>query len=415
MRILLLSNNYPRRGNESSGIFIHQQAKALQQLGVECHVLQLYNWYPRMGLHKFNANWQVGYAQREQLFDEYDGIRVHHVPVVLYMPDRIFRNDYEKRAAAAITNYVKNDKQLSNSDWLYAHFLTDSGYVAAMAGAKMNIRTAAIARGDDIHAWPEQNSALADRLRFVFLNADVLMANSARLASDARKWMEPAMERDVKVVYNGINHEKFRPAVSAEEKRSCMEHFSLAPDQKYFICVATPVALKGWQELFAAVGNLQEKLAGWKLLVVAPTYRHPDAIDLPLMSAELGISDKTVFMGHMDSEQLAMLYRASDVFVLPSYNEGMSNSLLEAMASGLACVATDVGGHAEVIESGEDGVLVAPRSVTELENALSSVCSDPHLVSQYGVNARQRALQLGSYAENAKRLYDLLKSYSNAE
>ncbi|WP_276133813.1 glycosyltransferase family 4 protein [Polluticoccus soli] len=415
MRVLLLSNNYPRRGNESNGIFIHQQAKALQQLGVECHVLQLYNWYPGLGLHKLNANWQLGHTQRQQLFTEYEGIHVHHVPVFLYMPDRIFRNDYEMRAAAAVASYVKKNKQLRKSDWLYAHFLTDSGYVAALAASKMNIRTAAIARGDDIHAWPEKSPALANRLKYVFHKADILMANSARLASDARRWMESGRERELKVVYNGIDHEKFRPAVNAEEKRAYVQSFGLDPNYKYILCVATPVALKGWLELFNAIGNLSEDLTGWKLLIVAPPYTHPDAIDLRLMSVEQGIGDKTVFMGHMDSEKLAKLYRASDVFVLPSYNEGMANSLLEAMASGIACIATEVGGHAEVIENGKDGVLVSPRNTTELQNAISTVCSDTALLQQYGANARKRALQLGSYAENAKRLYDLFESYPNGK
>ncbi|MCD6063094.1 MAG: glycosyl transferase family [Flavipsychrobacter sp.] len=394
-----------------NGVFIHQQVKALQELGAECHVMLLHNWYPKFGLHKYHPHWQNGFEQCQSYFDEYEGVHVHHVPVALRMPDRLFKNDFYRQAAQAVVKYVKRSKQLEGADWLYAHFLTDYAYIGALAVKELKIKLAAIARGDDVHAWPEQQPQLVHHLKHVFANAHVLLANSGRLASDAQKWMDAVAIREVRTVYNGISHDKFVPVQSETEKKICLERFGLAPAYKYMICVATPVALKGWKELLTAVKNMGEQLANWKLLMVAPRRSAPDALDLEALSREAGVGDKTIYMGQLDPTELAKLYHASDLFVLPSYNEGMANSLLEAMASGLACVVTDVGGHAEVIENGKDGILVAPRNVAELENALGTACNNPALLQQYGVNARKRALEFGTYAENAKRLYDFLERY----
>lgn len=411
MKVLILTGNYPNKNALNNGIFVHQQVKALQQLGVECHVLLLHNWYPPLGLHKYHTYWRDGYNLQKSFFEEYEGVKIYPVPMFVKMPGRIFKESYYDRAARSIIKHVKRTKELQGADWLYAHFLTDNGYIAAKVKDELKVKLAAIARGDDIHAWPEAVPALRQNLAYVFEKADLLLANSRNLGNDARKWMLPGKIREVDVVYNGIDYRQYRPVESAGEKLTIKKKFKLNEEKKCLVCIGTPVALKGWRELLMAIKELDGKFAGWQLLMVAPKRVNNDAIDLQKTSEDLGITGKVKYVGELSPEELAELLRACDAFILPSYNEGMANSLLEAMASGLACIATEVGGHNEVIENGVDGILIQPHSVTEIVTAIETVTGSEDLRKSMGMKARARMIAFGDYKTNAGKLLELLKNH----
>jgi glycosyltransferase involved in cell wall biosynthesis len=95
------------------------------------------------------------------------------------------------------------------------------------------------------------------------------------------------------------------------------------------------------------------------------------------------------FPGHV--EDIPELLAEADVFVLPSYREGLPRSLIEAAACGLPLVATDVPGCREVITDGRDGLLVPPRDATALADAIRKLVEDPELASRLGANAREKA------------------------
>ena len=107
MKVLVLTNNYPQKNALYNGIFIHQQVKALQQLGVECHVLLLHTWYPRFGLHRYHPYWREGHKMRNTFFEEFEGVKIHSVPMFVRMPSRLFKESYYDKAARAIIKYIK--------------------------------------------------------------------------------------------------------------------------------------------------------------------------------------------------------------------------------------------------------------------------------------------------------------------
>lgn len=409
MKILVLTNNYPRKNAAMDGIFIHRQVKALQQLGVECHVLMLYKWYPPLQLHKLHPMWTEGYNLKWSFYKDVDGIKVHAVPVAYKIPDRFFKNDFYRNAARGIVKYIKTHKELQNADWLYAQFLTDNGFIGTLVKEQLPIKLAAIARGDDIHAWPQQDRSLIKNLQEVFKKADVVLANSRRLADDARIWMDNEHSASVQLVYNGVDHHGFFPA-NAVEKQQLRKKYGLSAEKKYIVCVGTPVKLKGWVELLEAIKQLGEKFSGWELLMVAPPRKNEDALDLQSISAALGIEQRTRYIAGLNNDSLAEVFRASDAFILPSYNEGMSNAVLEAMASGLAVITTDVGGHAEVIDNNVNGLLIEPHSVAAIATAIEKVVTDESFRIEAGIQARKRMLEFGDYKQNAERLVSILGS-----
>ncbi len=409
VKIIILTSNYPRKKSPNDGIFIHQQVKALQQLGAECHVLVVHNWFPPLGLHKYHRYWRDGYELKADYLDSFEGIPIHHVPAFVRMPSRFFPQTEYDRAVIALSKYITSSRQLRDADIIYGHFLTSMGYIAARLKDMLNMTVATIARGDDVHAWPETNPDLRNHLKFVFSKSDILLANSQRLAQDTQHWMEPGSKRSVSTVYNGIDTTFFRPAASSEERLQIVKQFNLPFDDKILVCVARPVVLKGWEELLTAFSEFVVTHTGWKLLMVAPVLNYHDEIDLMQKGRELSITQSLIFIPGLKPPQLALLLRACHAFVLPSYNEGMANALLEAMASGLPCIATNVGGHAEVIDNWSNGILIEPRSVTEIKNALTLLAEDDKLCAAMGIRARQRMEELGNYLQNGKKLLDIFE------
>jgi glycosyltransferase involved in cell wall biosynthesis len=125
----------------------------------------------------------------------------------------------------------------------------------------------------------------------------------------------------------------------------------------------------------------------------------------------LGVADRVMFNGPVDDP--ADVLRAADVFVLPSVAEGMSNSLLEAMATGLPCVASDIGGNQDLLGQGDAGLLVAGTSPERWAEALIGLIRDPDRRARLGAAARQRVDEefalgrvVGRYVELYRRLIE---------
>jgi glycosyltransferase involved in cell wall biosynthesis len=115
------------------------------------------------------------------------------------------------------------------------------------------------------------------------------------------------------------------------------------------------------------------------------------------------------FIGRVDNT--APYLQAADVFVLPSETEGLSNALLEAMAAGLAVIATDVGGVRDVVTDRSSGRIIPPMDAAALELALLELFADAETCQRYGSSARARILQdyaLPATADKLRVLYDKL-------
>jgi glycosyltransferase involved in cell wall biosynthesis len=113
---------------------------------------------------------------------------------------------------------------------------------------------------------------------------------------------------------------------------------------------------------------------------------------LVALTRELGLTDHVAFLGEV--KDVAALLASASMFVLPSLTEGISLTLLEAMARGLPVVATRVGGTPEVVEDGTSGLLVAAQSPAELSQAMLRVYRQPHRARLMGLAAHHRASAL---------------------
>jgi glycosyltransferase involved in cell wall biosynthesis len=140
---------------------------------------------------------------------------------------------------------------------------------------------------------------------------------------------------------------------------------------------------KGHKELFTAMAQIRARHPVHALMVGGG--RRID--EVRQVAASLGLAGQVHFLGQR--QDVPDLLNAMDIFVLPSYSEGVSLALLEAMAAGLPVIATAVGGLPEVVTDGQTGLLIPPRDAAALDGALTRLLSDPSLAKQLGENARR--------------------------
>lgn len=141
---------------------------------------------------------------------------------------------------------------------------------------------------------------------------------------------------------------------------------------------------KGIEILLEAWKDVQQVFPQWKLLILGDGLMKTSLI----MQAEtLGITKSTVFAGHVHNVPDHL--RKADLFVLPSIQEGLPNSLLEAMGCELPVVASRIGGVVDVVEDGKTGMLFEPGNVADLSSALKRLVEDVALRRKLGAEARK--------------------------
>ena len=190
-----------------------------------------------------------------------------------------------------------------------------------------------------------------------------------------RRWLPRGRSR---VVGNGTDLDRFAP--DPEARRRVRADLGVADDKVLVGGVGRLVEEKGIREFVAAASELAGKA---HFVWVGPADEDkPDAISA---------ADGPVrFLG--ERSDMAAVYNALDVFVLPSYREGFSRSAMEAAATGRAMVLTDIRGCREIGQDGRDLLLVPPRDAANLTGAVGRLIDDPALRGRLGESAREQAL-----------------------
>jgi glycosyltransferase involved in cell wall biosynthesis len=174
---------------------------------------------------------------------------------------------------------------------------------------------------------------------------------------------------------------------------------------RYGISVARLDPIKDQASLLRAVRRIVDKVPDFKLELVGEGAERPR---LERLRDELGLRAHVLLSGHCDD--VALRLARADVFFLTSLSEGLPLSLLEAMASALPVIATDVGGNREVVVQGETGLLVPAGSAEEVAEAALSLVREPHRAGALGLAGRARVESLFSLEGMIARYERLYRS-----
>ena len=210
-------------------------------------------------------------------------------------------------------------------------------------------------------------------------------------------------ERVVETIVNGVPLEEYVTAFDREAKR---RELGIEGTRPVFGIVARLTPAKDHAMLFDAFAELVRRAPDALLLVVGDgelEYTLERRVD------SLAMSESIRFLGRRDD--IPDILRAIDVFVLSSHTEGLSVTLLEAMAASLPIVATRVGGNSEVVVHEETGLLVPPSDPALFADAMARLADDRELASAMGRAGRERAREVFSVeamVDRYERIYDVL-------
>ncbi len=282
------------------------------------------------------------------------------------------------------TGYRFSRKLLSGGhfDAIHAFFSVPCGVQAYLLGRRFRIPYIVSLRGADVPGYSERFSllyiVLRPIIRCVWKRAAAVIANSSGLKQLA---LRTNAKQEISIIPNGIDSEHFRPK---KEMR---------PQGVFIITLGASrvTARKGIQYLIEAVSRLVAKYPRIRLKILGDGN---DRERLEKMVKELKLENHVSFLGRIPRDETASYYQEASVFVLPSLNEGMSNAMLEALASGLPIIATDTGGSQELVADGENGFIVEMKSAEDIAEKLEHLISDPELRRRFGEASRRRAEQM---------------------
>lgn len=188
----------------------------------------------------------------------------------------------------------------------------------------------------------------------------------------------------VVTLYNGVELDEIK---RAERDGTVLSELGIDLNRPVIATVANIRRIKGLDILLRAAAVVCKEFPDALFLVVG----HPNEPDyvgqLERLRQELGLANNFVFLG--GQRGVFSLLKQGEIFCLPSRSEGFSNALLEAMACGLPCVATNVGGNPEAIRDGQNGFIVRPDDPTAMADRILQLLRDPARARRMGECGRR--------------------------
>lgn len=245
----------------------------------------------------------------------------------------------------------------------------------------------------DLRSRREYRMWLETRLKSIFARrsvgwADCTVAPSQSFAEELKLWTG----RDVTPIYHGFDHDLFfrdSPALPEE----IQQKFDTTAGSVRLLFVSHYTYYRNFETLIRALPTLKAALAPRKLrLILTSDLRPSDGYrtDLPAaLLRQLDVAAEVIRLGAVTYRSLSHLYRACDVYVTPAYTETFAHPLVEAMASGLPIVASDLAVHREIC--GSAALYFARFSPDELAQRVLEVVSSPALSTSLAEKGKQRA------------------------
>jgi glycosyltransferase involved in cell wall biosynthesis len=302
-----------------------------------------------------------------------DTVRAYKLPVnkksIHYWTQREIMT-YSLKANRFIKKLMKENEY----DLCHAFFGIPCGAIAYLFRNKIPYIVSL--RGSDVPGFNKRFSLqyvfLTPIIKRVWKGAGAVIANSEGLRELALK---SSPNQEIGVIRNGIDILAFEP------------HFE-THDTLRVLCVSRLIERKGIRFLIEAIGMLKNDRV--ELILVGEGNCEEELKEL---AKDLEVSDRVVFKGYMGHDRISDIYKESDLFVLPSLNEGMSNALLEAMASGLPVIVTDTGGTSELLDG--NGVLVPMGDSSAIAEAVRGLMGEQGARRRMGAKSREIAERMG--------------------
>ena len=392
MKVLVISHMYPSTFDETAGIFIHQQVKELQRQGCEIKIISPVPWTP-FPIKHLSKKWKR-YSQVPAKMI-WDGIEVHY-PRYLSFPKALFFASSGNRMYSGIRELVNELGKDFRFDVIHAHVALPDGFAAMMVNRRYNRPLVVTIHGQDLQTTLHKNASCKKALAKVFEHADKIVTVSTKLKEIAKT--EISFPEKIAVISNGVDPEE----LVARENALTASY----ADYKVILSVCHLIRSKGLDINLKAVSKLVKKYPNLKYVVVGAG---PEISSLRQLTHDLNLDRHVEFIGQQSHDKVMEYMEIADVFSLPSWNEAFGVVYIEAMMHGKPIVACQGEGIGDVIENNITGLLVKPKDVESLIEAIDSLLENPHKAQEIGERAKKLVLENYTWEKNAQSYIEIYK------
>ncbi|MCP4745249.1 MAG: glycosyltransferase [Desulfobacteraceae bacterium] len=396
MKIFYITDIFPT----VSQVFISRELAALERLGAKITMFSLQK--PQDGIsHALNNHLRINLLWEPDLRKNKIAKAADHLAAVFSNP-KAYREALGRAGTAGLPPMQYFFRQLpfycslikeSGAQRIHCHFGRMGMLVGWLASCMLDLPFSVTLHGTDILMSPYNN------LGAVLNDADLVICVSEKIKSVAKSRYKISPNK-LAVIPCGLTVGEY-PLNLLNKKQKRLN----------ILCVARLHPVKGLNDLILACFALRNRGFKFTCFIVGDG-QLKEMLQEQVVALELRKFVR--FLGAIPNEKLPQVYSESSVFVLPSYSEGLSVVIMEAMASGLPIVATNVGGIPELVQDGKNGYLVAPGKPAGLANAIEKVfgLSRADKVKMRQMNRLKVKKYFNSQIETAK-LLNLFKRNSN--
>ncbi|MFI5005770.1 MAG: glycosyltransferase [Solirubrobacterales bacterium] len=364
MKVAVVAEFYPRRGDPVLGVWAHRQALAAQAAGAEVHVLVLHRLVPpRASLHAGGAR-ALGGLLREPLHQVHDGLPVTYVPYVSPPRGRHYPS-WGAWAAPALGVALRRLQRRTGFDLIHAHNAVPAGEAVRRVGLRAPL-VVSVHGGDVLHTAP-RSAAGREAVARGLGAARLVLANSRGIAELARAHGA----KDVRVVHLGAD----------------LPSSGLVRDEgPSLVTVGHLVARKRHADVLRALAVLSPRHPTLRYVIVGDG---PERVALEGLAVRLGVRDRVQMCGQLPPAEAIERARRCTLFAMPSTEEAFGVAYIEAMAGGLPAIGCrGEPGPEEIAAAGDGFLLVPPGDIERLTQRIDELLSDPHRLRQAGRRAR---------------------------
>ncbi len=228
----------------------------------------------------------------------------------------------------------------------------------------------------------------------VLWNIETEVAVSQHDLRNLQTWYWPLRGKFRQIYHSKIQDSEASPTAHVREQK--------------ILCVGTVGFRKGQTVLVRAFEKIAARHPNWNLMLAGRAAEPSLVAEIEAIRSRSDLQSRIQLVDDLSDEAIAELMRTSEIFAMPSFQEGLGLSLQEALFYGCACVASHVGGIPELIDNGANGLLVSPADVHELAAALDRLVSDDQLRRTLSARAPASILEKGMTAAQMTRRYRVL-------
>ncbi len=335
-----------------------------------------------------------------------DNINIHRLPIGKNKNNLHFQSQKELLVYTwRAYFFARKLSRKNNYDLTHSFFTVPCGPLSLLLWRRKKIPYIISLRGSDVPGYSERFSfiykVLTPLIKYIWKKSRAVVANSLEFKKLAKK-VSP--QQEISVITNGIDGKEFSVKTFIEYENDDRRR------QKFkVICGSRVTPRKGFRFIVGAINLLKKKGIKINLEIIGDGN---EKNNLEKMVTDLNLQDQIKFLGIIKHTELPRYYQQANIYISASLNEGMSNTMLEALACGLPIVATKTGGTDEMVQKGKNGFIIEMNSAKDIAEKIESILNDFELEKKMSKNSRRLAESM--YWENiAEEYWELYKAIKN--